>query len=138
MEDLCAFCASESLPAVDQAAIAQAQFETIHPFADGNGRTGRALIQLVLRRLGPGHPGAAARLPGPGHLGQTISTGSPSPATAPATGQAAQADLNMWVGRFADACQRAVRDAALLRKTHPADPERMAHQARTRPRELRR
>ena len=52
VEDLCAFCNTESLPAVAQAAIAHAQFETIHPFADGNGRTGRALIQLVLRRRG--------------------------------------------------------------------------------------
>ncbi|HAM27890.1 MAG TPA: Fic family protein, partial [Microbacteriaceae bacterium] len=37
-------------PAVAQAAIAHAQFETIHPFIDGNGRTGRALIHTVLRR----------------------------------------------------------------------------------------
>src|ERR1700677_3467281 len=36
IEDLCAFCAGESLPAVAQAALAHAQFETIHPFADGN------------------------------------------------------------------------------------------------------
>src|SRR6266704_3412687 len=37
--DLCAFCDDEGLPPLVQAAIAHAQFETIHPFDDGNGRT---------------------------------------------------------------------------------------------------
>lgn len=52
LDDLCAFVDDVSLPPLVQAAIAHAQFETIHPFEDGNGRTGRALVQVVLRRRG--------------------------------------------------------------------------------------
>ncbi|MGH2361795.1 MAG: Fic family protein [bacterium] len=52
LEDLCRFSNEEELPALVQAAIAHAQFETIHPFGDGNGRTGRALVQVILRRRG--------------------------------------------------------------------------------------
>jgi Fic family protein len=50
--DLIAFCERTDLPVLTQAAVAHAQFETIHPFADGNGRTGRALVQAMLRRSG--------------------------------------------------------------------------------------
>jgi Fic family protein len=50
LEDLCAFCNDETLPPLVQAALAHAQFETIHPHKDGNGRTGRALVQIVLKR----------------------------------------------------------------------------------------
>jgi Fic family protein len=52
LDDLVAFCNDESLPPLAQAAFAHAQFETIHPFIDGNGRTGRALVQVLLRRRG--------------------------------------------------------------------------------------
>jgi Fic family protein len=52
LEDLSLFCNEETLPPLVQAAIAHAQFETIHPFVDGNGRTGRALVQVILRRRG--------------------------------------------------------------------------------------
>jgi len=50
MADLVAFVNRSDLPPAVQAAIAHAQFETIHPFADGNGRVGRALVHVVLRR----------------------------------------------------------------------------------------
>jgi Fic family protein len=52
LSDLAAFCNRTDVPAVLQAAIVHAQFETIHPFWDGNGRVGRALIHVVLRRRG--------------------------------------------------------------------------------------
>lgn len=50
--DLLAFCERDDLPALALVAIAHAQFESIHPFSDGNGRTGRALVQVLLNRLG--------------------------------------------------------------------------------------
>lgn len=52
MEDLVAFMRRDDIPALTQAAIAHAQFETIHPFADGNGRTGRAIVSALLRAKG--------------------------------------------------------------------------------------
>ncbi len=111
LEDLCAFCNADLLPAVAQAAIAHAQFETIHPFADGNGRTGRALISMVLRRRG-----LAQRATPPislvlatranayvKSLDATRFVGSP---TSPGASEA----TNQWIAFFAAACTRAVAD----------------------------
>lgn len=111
--DLCSFCNDESLPAVAQAAIAHAQFETIHPFFDGNGRTGRGLIHLVLRRRG-----LATRVLPP--ISLVLATWARDyvdglEATryrGPSSSKDAQAGLNIWLGRFAGACKRAVVDAA--------------------------
>lgn len=52
LADLIQFCNRGDVPSLLQAAIAHAQFETIHPFTDGNGRIGRALINAVLRARG--------------------------------------------------------------------------------------
>ena len=49
IDDLVKFMQRNDLPVLVQAAIAHAQFETIHPFPDGNGRTGRALVHCLLR-----------------------------------------------------------------------------------------
>lgn len=113
LEDLCAFCNDETLPPLAQAAIAHAQFETIHPFADGNGRTGRALLHLVLRRRG-----LAPRVLPPvslvlatwsrDYIAGLAATRYVGPADTPA----AQMGINAWIAFFAAACRRAVDDAS--------------------------
>jgi Fic family protein len=49
IDDLVRFIERTDLPVLAHSALAHAQFETIHPFTDGNGRTGRALVQAMLR-----------------------------------------------------------------------------------------
>jgi hypothetical protein len=112
LEDLCAFCREDRLPALVQAAIAHAQFETIHPFVDGNGRTGRALIHLVLRVRG-----LAPRVVPPislilatrsqdyvDGLTRTRYTGDPG-------SESAHRGVNYWLDIFASCTRRAISDA---------------------------
>jgi Fic family protein len=52
IDDLVGFMDRDDIPVLAQVALAHAQFETIHPFPDGNGRTGRALMHAMLRGKG--------------------------------------------------------------------------------------
>lgn len=52
IDDLIHFISDCDLPPLVVAAIAHAQFETIHPFPDGNGRVGRAIIHSILKARG--------------------------------------------------------------------------------------
>lgn len=52
VDDLLSYALREDVALLAQIAVAHAQFETIHPFTDGNGRTGRALVQAMLRNKG--------------------------------------------------------------------------------------
>lgn len=113
MADVVAFSNGNDLPAVAQAALAHAQFETIHPFADGNGRTGRAIIHLILRRRGL----ADRVLPPVSLVLATLARDYVGGLTATRYVGAADSDeailgMNRWIGTFANACTRAVHDAA--------------------------
>ncbi len=112
LDDLCAFCNTDDLPAIVQAAMAHAQFETIHPFVDGNGRIGRALIHMVLLRRGL----AVRVLPPISLILATWSQDYVAGLTATRyigkpTSAAATAGANQWVALFATACRRAIEDA---------------------------
>lgn len=52
IDDLVAFMRRQDTAPMMLVALSHAQFETIHPFTDGNGRTGRALAQSLLRHTG--------------------------------------------------------------------------------------
>jgi Fic family protein len=113
IDDLVAFSNEDNLPPIAQAAIAHAQFETIHPFVDGNGRTGRALIHLIFRRRGV----APRVLPPVSLILATWAQDYVDGLTATryrgaATSKQASQGINLWIGRFATACKRAAEDAA--------------------------
>ena len=117
LEDLAEFCSDESLPPLVQAAVAHAQFETIHPFADGNGRTGRALIHMILRRRGLG----LRTLPPVSLILATrardyISGLTGTRYVGAADSPAAHSGLNRWMALFTSACRRAVEDAGQFEK----------------------
>jgi Fic family protein len=107
LEDLCRLVARDDLSPIVQAAIAHAQFETIHPFADGNGRVGRALIYAVLRRRGE----VARYIPPVSLLLAADQDAYIAGLTAYRRG-----DVSEWCELFADATAGAAREAERLAK----------------------
>ena len=115
LDDLIAYVNGDDHPPLVQAAISHAQFETIHPYADGNGRVGRALIHIVLtrRRLtsGPVLPVSLA-------LATARREYIAGLTAYRFIGDAGTTEANDAIGRwlevFASACQRAVVEAEWL------------------------
>ncbi len=106
LDDLMQFLRRTDVEPLVQAAIAHAHFETIHPFTDGNGRTGRALVSSVLR-----HRGVARNLSVPISSGLLTNTDAYFQAlTAYREGRAEEIVL-----QFADAAEMAVENALRLR-----------------------
>lgn len=105
MDDLCDFIARPDVPLLVQCAIAHAHFETIHPFADGNGRVGRALVHAMLQ-----HAGATTRATVPISAGLLTDTEAYFAAlTAYRTG-----DINPIIARFVEATFIAIGNGRLL------------------------
>jgi Fic family protein len=105
IEDLCQFTRRTNISLIAHAAITHAQFETIHPFVDGNGRTGRAIVHAMLKR---GH--ATTRTTVPISAGLLSNTGTYYDAlTAYRLG-----DPNPIVARFNDATYAAIANGSTL------------------------
>ncbi len=105
LDDLCRFVERDDLAPVAQAAIAHAQFENIHPFADGNGRVGRALIYTVLRRRGE----TEAFIPP-----LSLVLAQIPKAYVGGLGAYSQGNVDLWCARFAAATTRAAEEAQWL------------------------
>jgi len=115
MADLLDYLNASAHAPLVQAAFVHAQFETIHPFTDGNGRVGRSLIHTVLtrRRLTP-----AAMLPISMVLA-TLKEAYIDGLTAyrydgPPDGEAARSGATLWLDVFLDATLVAVDQAGRL------------------------
>lgn len=100
--DLLVYVNHSEHPPLLKAAIAHAQFETIHPFVDGNGRTGRTMIHAILKRDGVTEN---AVLP----ISTVFSSNTGSYIAGLNAFRAEPPNLDAWVIAFADASTRAAQ-----------------------------
>ncbi len=120
MDDLSSFVARADVHPVVQAAIAHAQFETIHPFVDGNGRVGRALVHPILGKMA-----ANVIVPASHALLARRS------AYFAGLGSYRQGDLDGWTAEFARAVAVAADGAAIVTRELIALGERWQEQITT-------
>ncbi|PSK90950.1 Fic family protein [Murinocardiopsis flavida] len=98
-----------------QAAVVHAQFETIHPFTDGNGRVGRALIHTVLARRGLTERAVLPISLVLATLRDTYITGlNAYRHDAPAASVDASASINGWLATFVQSSAVAVEQSQTL------------------------
>lgn len=98
-----------------QAAVVHAQFETIHPFADGNGRVGRALIHTVLARRALTERAVLPISLVLATLRDRYITGlNAYRHDAPASSAEASASINEWLDTFVQASAIAVEQSETL------------------------
>ena len=101
MDDLVRFARRVDVHPVLHAAVAHAQFLTIHPYVDGNGRIGRLLIHKLLPAGGVPVPVAHGLLSDPRRYVSGLTSYR-------------SGDLDAWVGVFADAITVAAQAASVL------------------------
>ncbi len=133
MADLVAYLNVSTHPPVLKAAVAHAQFESIHPFEDGNGRTGRAIIHTILNAAGL----ARGALPISAPLSHDrrayydslnalrVECGKEDAVTRSAV-------IRPWLAVFSGACQEAARHAVVSARRVEAIAERWRGAARFR------
>ncbi len=118
MEDLVSYVNTSDHPGVLRAVIAHSAFETIHPFVDGNGRTGRALIQTVLNAAGPAEGAvpvsSALSRDQRGYYDALNATRVVCDASDTAT---RSGGLGGWLRVFSNACVEAERQASSVART---------------------
>lgn len=118
VHDLIEYLNTSDHPTVLRAAVVHSHFETIHPFDDGNGRTGRALIHTVLIAAGltdAAVPISVALSRDPRAYYNALN--ATHVVCEPDDSAARSAALRNWLGVFSYSCEEADRQARSMRTT---------------------